>query len=46
MKKSTEYATMKLVNRVVPGFENGKYAIKVFLEFLAGFDTIDCNILF
>ena len=45
-KKSTEQATLMLIDRVMPALESGKYAICVFLDFSACFDTIDRNILF
>ena len=45
-KRSTEQATLKLMDRVMPALESGKYAICVFLDCSSCFDTIVGNILF
>ena len=44
--KNTELAGITLVNRLLPALENKSYAICVFLDFTACFDTLDRNILF
>ena len=42
--KNTELAALTLINRSLPAIEHKKYAICVFLDFSACFDTIDRNI--
>jgi len=44
--RNTELAAMKLINRVMPALTNKLYAVVVFLDFSACFDTIDRDILF
>ena len=44
--KNTEMAALKLIERALPALENKQYAICVFLDFAACFDTVDRNILF
>ena len=44
--KNTEMAALSLVEKVLPALENKKYAICIFLDFTACFDTINRNILF
>ena len=43
--KNTEMAALKLIERALPALENKQYAICVFLDFAACFDTVDRNIL-
>ena len=44
-QKNTEMAIFSLLERVIPAFENRAFAITVFLDFSACFDTVDRNIL-
>ena len=43
--KNTELACISLVDRVIPAIENNEYAICIFLDFSACFDTLCRNIL-
>ena len=45
-KKNTELATLDLVNKILPAIENKSYAICVFLDYKACFDTISRSILY
>ena len=44
-QKNTEMAIFSLLERVMPAFENRAFAITVFLDFSACFDTVDRKIL-
>ena len=44
-KKNTELAALTLVNRTLPAITNNKYALCIFLDFSACFDTI-CRDIF
>lgn len=44
-KKNTEMAIFTVLERIIPAFENRNYAICVFLDFSACFDTISREIL-
>ena len=44
--KNTEIAGIKLINRVLPALKNKSFAICVFLDFSACFDTLDRDLLF
>ena len=44
--RSTEQAAMKLIHRILPAISDKLFAVCVFLDFSACFDTIDREILF
>ena len=43
---NTELATLHVINKIMPSIQNKKFAICVFLDYRACFDTICRNILF
>ena len=43
---NTELAAISLINRILPALENKTYAICIFLDFTACFDTVDRLLLF
>ena len=43
--RNTEMAVLKLIERVMPAMSEGKFAIAVFLDFSAAFDTISRDLL-
>ena len=42
-KRNTELAIFTLLERIVPAFQNPSFAISVFLDFSACFDTVHRN---
>ena len=43
--KSTELALLHLISQLTPAFRENRFAICVFLDYSACFDTIDRNLL-
>ena len=44
-QRNTEMAIFSLLERIIPAFENRAFALTVFLDFSACFDTVDRDIL-